>query len=359
MTTIGVNGRTFCVSEPGGAVQASIHQYRQLESRPELDVILFGHPSLRSLFPEATVVDAYYQSNSQVYGVIWEQTILPRLASQYNVDVLYCPNGNGPIRRIDVPVVVCVHDVNALKGYSSGIHQLYRSTVVPREANFADQIVTVSEFSKKEIVKHTSVESNKVNVIYNGIDQFYFGSESNQINLPDEYILFVGSMNPRKNIVGAIEGFKKFKKESNLTHKLVIIGPKNKAIFEKVDLEERSDIVLPGFVTKAELKYAYEQASVFLYPSFYEGFGLPPLEALACGTPVVASNKASLPEILNGYSKLVDPDNRNEICDALCELVSEPHSEKELAERQEYVKKFTWKRTGDRLADVISGVVDT
>lgn len=361
MTTVGVNGRTFSVDEPGGAVQASINQYRQLEAHPELDVVLFGSQKLRAQFPGATVINSYYRGRSQAYGVFWEQFILPRLVSKYDIDVLYCPNGNSPVSTIDVPVVLCIHDVNALHGLSSGVHQFYRSTVVPRAAMAADRIVTVSEFSKGEIAEYTGVCPEKIDVIYNGVDELFLSGDSEPIDLPEKYVLFVGSLNPRKNIRGVLNAFLKFTRKTETDHKLALIGPSNKDIFKDIDLglEDREDIILPGFVSEHELKYSYERASLFLYPSYYEGFGLPPLEAMACGTPVVASDRAALPEILNGHCTLVDPDDIDAICNAICEGIADPLSELELQEARRHVKRYTWTRTGERLGNAVLAAART
>ncbi|WP_336331177.1 glycosyltransferase family 4 protein [Haloarcula sp. CGMCC 1.2071] len=356
---VGVNARTFTVDEPGGAVQTSIKHTRGLIDRSDTDVILFGDSSINTLFPEDKVVSTAYPVSSQAYGLVWERAVLPALVHRSDIDVLYCPNGNAPMTRISCPVVMCIHDVNALKGWSSGIHQLYRRLAVPRGADVASTITTVSEFSKSEIVDNLDVPSSKVGVVYNGVDKTFFSSQSEQLNgLPEDYLLFVGSMNPRKNLKRVIKSYAAIKTQTDLPHKLVIIGPENKNIFKSVDIESRDDIIAPGFVTEGELKYAYENADVFVFPSLYEGFGLPPLEALACGTPVVASETTSLGEILQEGCIQVDPEDIQDITDAIVRILDDEQLADELAAQgQAYAREFTWENATGQLRDVLSKTV--
>jgi len=289
----------------------------------------------------------------------WERVILPTLADQSDIDVLYCPNGNAPVTQTSCPVVMCIHDVNALKGWSSGIHQLYRKTAVPRGAKIADTITTVSEFSKGEIVEHLDVPHSKVDVVYNGVDKAFFTTESESLDgLPENYLLFVGSMNPRKNLERVVKSYVAIKEQTNIPHELVIIGPKNKNIFKSVNLESRDDVVILGFVTEGELKYAYRNADVFVFPSLYEGFGLPPLEALACGTPVVASKTTSLGEILQEGCIQVDPEDVQDIIDTTTQILADQKLADELAtEGKEYARQFTWENATGQLRDVLSKTI--
>jgi glycosyltransferase involved in cell wall biosynthesis len=359
MIKVGVNARTFTVDEPGGAVQTSIKHTKGLIERDDTDVVLFGPPELESVFPDTTTINSGYPVSSQVYGLVWERVVLPVLADRTDIDVLYCPNGNAPATRTSCPVVMCVHDVNALKGWSSGIHQLYRKIAVPRGAKVADTITTVSEFSKSEIVEHLDVPRPKVDVVYNGVDTSFFANESESLDdLPERYLLFVGSMNPRKNLERVVKSYVAIKDQTDLPHELVIIGPENKSIFKSVDIEAQDDVVTPGFVTEGELKYAYENADVFVFPSLYEGFGLPPLEALACGTPVVASDTTALGEILQEGCIQVDPEDVQEISDAIRRILEDEQLADELATQgNAYAREFTWENATNQLRDVLSTTV--
>ncbi|MFU1781516.1 glycosyltransferase family 4 protein [Haloarcula japonica] len=356
MMKVGVNARTFTVDEPGGAVQTSIKHTRGLINRADTEIVLFGDGSLDPLFPEATIVSTGYPVSSQAYGLVWERVVLPTLADWSNIDVLYCPNGNAPVTRPSCPVVMCIHDVNALKGWSNGLHQLYRRLAVPRGAEVASTITTVSKFSKSEIIDNLDVSSSKVDVVYNGINGIFFSSNGEQISeLPTKYILFVGSMNPRKNIESVVKSYAKIKRQTDFPHELVIIGPENKNIFNSVDIENRDDILTPGFVTERELKYAYENADVFVFPSLYEGFGLPPLEALACGTPVVASETTSLGELLQEGCIQVDPNDVQDITNAIIRILEDEQLATNLANQGRlYSRNFTWGKATEQLWETLS-----
>ncbi|WP_148415061.1 glycosyltransferase family 1 protein [Haloferax sp. KTX1] len=343
---IGINARTFSVDEPGGAVQASIRLTRELINNPEHEVVLFGSHTLESDF-DVDIYSTRFHEN-QMFGLLWERTILPRLARKADVEVLYCPNGNGPLHELSIPVVMCIHDVNAQKGMSDGLHQLYRKLTVPVAARACDKVVTVSEFSKSEISSELGINQDDVTVIYNGVDDFYFEDSSSSFDLPDRYLLFVGSLNPRKNISGLLQSFNKIRDECDV--ELVLIGPSNKDIFKTLELDPVDGIHFCGYLDRREVKYAYENAEALVFPSFYEGFGLPPLEAFACGTPVVASNRGALPEILGDYAVFVDPDAISDISDGMMEVLdNEPPSDSILIE---WAKEFTWPSVADRLLSV-------
>lgn len=353
---VGVNARTFCVEEPDGAVQSARQLTLHLSKKSDIELVLYGSNHLASLFPAETVVHTSgFVLNSPFYGVLWERTILPVLARSDGLDVLLCPNGNAPFVPVGCPIVTYVHDVNARKGMSSNIHRIYRQAAVPLSVRNSERIITVSEFSKKEIVEQLSVKEADVSVVYNGVDEFYLqegGSEP--MDLPEQYVLYVGAMNPRKNVERLVRAFRMI--EDDVPHDLVLIGPQNKSEYQNMDIVLSSRVITPGFVPKEQLKYAYENADVFVYPSCYEGFGLPPLEAMACGTPVVASTSASLPEILGNLATLVDPLDTEAIAKAIHESANRRSTVEERCRLREHAADFTWERASEELWEVLSDV---
>jgi len=344
---IGVNARTFPVPEPGGSVQTAMQLTSELIENTSHEVILFGDKSLSNSFE--VPIQSRWANENQLWGILWERTILPRLVTQSNIDVLYCPNGNAPLRELDAPVIMCIHDVNAQKGMSAVQHQLYRRVTVPSASRVCDAIVTVSEFSKKEISEYLPVTESKISVIYNGVDEHYFSGNSKRIDLPERYCLFVGSLNPRKNIQGLVKGFQQAK--SNRDIELVFVGPRNKDIFDDIDIPHSKEITYCGYLDIAEVKYAYENAEMLVYPSFYEGFGLPPLESLACGTPVVASDRGALTEVLGGAARYVNPDSPTSIAEGIeATLTQETVDESQLKSQ---ARNFTWEKVATRLVQVL------
>lgn len=357
---IGVNARTFSTTEPGGAVQTAKRITSHLIKNPYTEVVLFGNKDISDSYPDIPVDDLFYPFSSQAYGLIWERSVLPYLADKHDVDILYCPNGNGPLHKTSFPVIICIHDVNAQKSMSSSIHQIYRKSTVPRAASAADGIITVSEFSKQEICSTLGVNSRKIKSVYNGINGVYLSNSSGtKVDLPKNYVLYVGALNPRKNIKRLIKTFKKVKEQEDLPHDLVLIGPGNNAIFQDVNVDETGDIKTPGYLTVQELKYAYTMADVFFYPSLYEGFGLPPLEAMACGTPVVASTSSSLPEILDDAAELADPYKIPSLATALSSVLNDPVYRNQLIKKgHKRAEQFKWERTTEETLMFFDSVIN-
>lgn len=355
---IGVNATRFTVAEPGGAVQVGIHTTNELLERQDVTVTVFGPKSALSPLETTEIIDSWNLSQSRPYSMAWERTVLPYIADQHGIDVLYTPHSNGPLFDTPYGNVICIHDMNDQRGFSNSFYQTYKRIVLPRTVDVADAIVTVSNFSKREICDLYEVPESKVHVVYNGIDPLFVDdSPGSQWDLPNEYILYIGAMNPRKNIQGVISAFCQLKSQSDLPHKLVLIGPKNKAVFKDLYVESTEDVILPGFVTKQELKFAYNAADVFVFPSFYEGFGIPPLEAMACGTPVIASNTSSFPEVLGDAALLVDPYDVNEIAKELHNVLSSSSLHNKLISKgKRQVKKYTWKSSVESLLEVFKKV---
>lgn len=349
---IGINGRTFSLNQPSGAVQSAIRITRELADSE--DVILFGHQSLAENFRSIPVDGSWYSTRSQIVGLGWERIVLPQLAEKHDVDVLFCPNGNAPLCEISVPTIVLIHDVNAQRGYSSWVHQLYRKLAVPPGVAAADGIVTVSEFSKGEIVSVFDVPSSKVHVVHIGLDSSYFESgNSTAIDVPNRYILFVGALNPRKNIHRLIVAWSLLLERTELPHELVLVGPENKTIFKSTNVPRSETIRTLGFLDRDELKYVYEHADALVFPSMYEGFGLPPLEAMACGTPVVASNVTAMPEILGDAAEFVDPLNVYSIAEGMQTVLTDDTYRTELAERgKQRARAYSWNDTCEHLRSV-------
>jgi glycosyltransferase involved in cell wall biosynthesis len=353
-----INGRVFSVEQPSGAGQAGVSLVRALQ-KTDISLTVYGHEDAKSRLNDVNVRDTCFPVNSQLYGLFWEQLILPKIINRSSSDVYFCPTMNAPIREIEVPTVVQIHDIFRYIGDVSRLDKLRQRIRLPRMLSHADAIVTVSEFSKSEIVKHLGVPSSKIDVIYNGVDPIFLdGSESEPVNLPDEYLLYVGGTNTRKNIPVLLQYYKILKGKHNIEHDLVMVGPDPK-LHHNYPIGEISseNIHITGYISKRELKFVYENADAFLFPSTYEGFGMAPLEAMACETPVVASNATSLPEVLNDSAILVSPRNEQEFCQATLELLHNRNIRKEMIQRgRERASEFTWGSVADSLVEVFQKV---
>lgn len=346
-----MNGRAFPVSQPGGSVQTAIRLTTELIEKTSHEVVLFGPDSLSNTFE--VPIRSNWADENQLWGTVWERTVLPQLVARSEIDVLYCPNSNAPLHDLNVPVVMCIHDISPQKGWSAKTHQLYRKLIIPQTVRASDAVVTVSEFSKEEIVQIMPVLASKVSVIYNGVDNHYFEGKSKAIDLPERYLLFVGSLNPRKNISGLIKGYQKIKSDRDI--QMVFIGPGNKFIFKDMNISSLEGVTHHGYLDAAEVKYAYENAEMLVYPSFYEGFGLPPLESFACGTPVVASNRGSLPEVLGDAAVYVNADTADSIADGIKEVLEQDSAN--VGRLRSQAKKFTWESAASRLTKNLESVI--
>ncbi|HIQ39262.1 MAG TPA: glycosyltransferase family 1 protein [Methanothermococcus okinawensis] len=230
--------------------------------------------------------------------------------------------------------------------------------LLPKTLRTADKIIADSYNTKKDIIKYFKIPEDKTKVIHLGVDEKYKPLSEEKINNIKEkycinypFILYVGTLEPRKNIPTLIKAYYKLKKQG-LPHKLVITGKKGwkyKSIFETIDkLNLRKDVIFTGYVPDEDLPALYNAADLFVYPSLYEGFGLPPLEAMACGTPVITSNTSSLPEVVGDAGIMVDPYDVDGLSKAMYEVLTNDGLREELRKKGlERAKLFSWKKCAE------------
>ncbi len=231
----------------------------------------------------------------------------------------------------------------------------------------ADKIITVSESSKNDIMDLYGITAKKIKVIYSGVSDRFKAISRNDGNLirvkekyqlPYKFILYLGTIEPRKNIKGIIRAYGQLRKDvagdeklkELLDYKLVIagsVGWLSVKIFSEIEKSEfRDNIKVINFVDDVDKEFVFNLASLFIYPSFFEGFGFPVLEAMSCGVPVVTSNSSSLPEIAGDAAILVDPDKPQEICDAMKDVLINGELRSKLIERGLVrSKEFSWQKT--------------
>lgn len=241
---------------------------------------------------------------------------------------------------------------------------------VAKSCDRADHIVTISEFSKKEIIKYMNVSPSKISVMPCGVDLTVYHNKytineinevKNRYSIVGDYVLYLGTLEPRKNILRLIEAYAKLKEECNIYPKLVIAGKKGwmyDEIFEKVKkLKVEVDIIFTGYVNKEDVPILFKGAKIFVFPSLYEGFGLPPLESMACGTPVIVSNKASMPEVVQDAGILIDPYSVNEIKEAMIILLKDSIvRNKYIIKGYERSKRYTWKASINKLIQIYKDI---
>jgi len=245
------------------------------------------------------------------------------------------------------------------------VRTLYRKMVNLLAARNADAIVTVSESSKQDIIRLLNVTASKINVIYPGLDRRFQPaqikeSETERLRkkygLPERFVLFVGQIQPRKNIGRLLEAFSLVRRKHQ-SLKLVIVGKQGwmyQQVFATIEnLGLKQAVVFTGYADDRDLPGIYRLAEVFAFPSLYEGFGFPILEAMGCGVPVITSDSSSLGEIAHGAAMLVDPKNVKEIEYTLDRCLSDPNLQKKLREQGlRRAARFTWTHCAEQTLSV-------
>ena len=294
---------------------------------------------------------------SDVYS-IREQFLYPFKVPR--CDVFWSPHFNTPIFPIAANRrVATIHDINHIANpqYFSFSKRLWARMLYENTVKKSEEIITVSEFSKSEIIRNFEISPNKINVIKSSVSQVFLEStiDVENISLPTKYILFVGNIKPHKNLITLLKAY--FNLENNIKneYKLVILGKKDgfitgdEEVFDFIKSNRLNDrIHFTGQIKDNLVPYIYKRASLFVFPSLYEGFGLPLLEALASGVPTLSSNKTSLPEVGGDAVIYFDPTNYLELRDMVHKLLNDENLRKKLiAKGYDQIKCFSWKKAAD------------
>ena len=236
-----------------------------------------------------------------------------------------------------------------------------------RSVKRSDHIITISEFSKKEIMELLNVPEEKISIVYsapvNSKDVGDVLQVREKFGIEGPYVLYVGTIEPRKNLSRLIRAFDKLKTEHNIPHKLVLAGGNgwnNEEIYETAkNAACKDDIVFTGYLTEKEKNTLYSDAEVFVFPSLYEGFGMPPLEAMGIGCPIVCANAASLPEVVGDAAQLVEPTDEDSIADGIWRVLSDKEYAAELVKRgYERAEVFTWDASAEKLLEICKAFSD-
>lgn len=307
--------------------------------------------------PNVTVKTYKVSKASSLGNLLWTTFIFPFVVLKEHADKALIPNFTLLLLKFR-PTIVIMHDLiefNVPDKFSPK-KMFYRTKIGdPITAKRADHIVTVSENSKKDIMKFLKVPEDKITVVYNGVDQKKFHSMDSEKAVeilkkrewPLDFILYAGTVDhPGKNAMGVIKAFEKLKNENRYSGSLILAGMPGSGYDIVEDYVKKSNwsknITFTGFVTDDELIALYSKCEVFCFLSLYEGFGIPPLEALACGADVVVSNSSSLPEVVGNVGITVDPMNLDAVADAVAKSVENSEiSHKE--DIKNHLKKYDWK----------------
>ncbi len=318
-----------------------------------------------------TPVRAPFPTPNEYTRAFWEQTVVPREVHRRKIDLYHSPNYILPL-ALRCPSVVTVHDVifRSQPGFHRWQSRLYLSFFTAWAVRRANRLIAVSHTTAQELARCYPEAADKTEVIYQGIDPIFqtrptpeqIRAFKREKGIEQPYILFVGTLEPRKNLERLLEAYRRLVEGWPLPHHLVICGavgwhtrPLQRVL---AHTSVRHRIRLTGYVPHEELPLWYAAADLFVYPSLFEGFGLPPLEAMACRTPVVTSATASLPEVVDDAAVLVPPTDTDAITEAMARVLSCP----ELADRlrdsgQRRVRQFAWQTTARRVKELYARVL--
>lgn len=300
----------------------------------------------------------------------WTHITLPLHLLHYPVDICHFPNFIAPI-LVNCKTIITIHDLNFLLFPKNFTLRTYiaLASQVRMSANKADAIMVDSESTKADVMRLLRVPEEKLTVVYPGIhsrfqritDVTVVNAVKHKYNLED-YILCVGSLAPQKNLNRLIRAFAKYKKQVNNNYKLAVVGGqawKYSSIFDEIrQLNIEESIVFTGYVPDEDLPLLYSGATAFIYPSLYEGFGFPVLEAMACGVPTITSNVSSLLEVGGNAVLFIDPHNEESITNAIKRLLEDQVLRQSLIQAgAEQVQKFSFQRMAKEALQVYEKVM--
>lgn len=300
----------------------------------------------------------------------WFEKKIPGILQGINADLFISPDGYLSLTT-DVKSIPVIHDISFMhnpKDFPFGIRNYYRY-FFPRFAKKAQRIVTVSEFSQSDISKNFNISPANIDVVFNGSKSVYKPLSSEEINQTKakhaegtDFFLFVGALSPRKNVANLLKAFDHFKQKTKSNFKLVIVGEKMfktkdiKASFNQ--MKYKDDVVFTGRLNPGELRKFYGSAYALTFVPYFEGFGIPIIEAMNCETAVITSNATSMPEVAGNAALLVDPFSVNSISEAMCEIASNPALRKSLIEKGKVQRqKFSWDKTAEKFWNAIEKVL--
>lgn len=377
---IGIEGQRLYRKKKHGMDMVALELIKELQKMDhENEYVIFIKPDEdNQIFQEAPNFK-FVELEGGSYPV-WEQKALPKAALQEGCDLLHCTSNTAPVYS-KIPLVVTLHDIIYLESISlfkkggswyQKIGNMYRRYVVPRVVKKADKIITVSEFEKNRIHDFFGFPENdkRLVAIYNGVSEHFKKIEDidelqrvkELYTLPDRFLFFLGNTDPKKNTIGVLKAFSDYMKRSGDKDLYLVIldyaeDELEKLLAEIGDKQLREQIILTGYVVNTDLPAVYNLCKVFLYPSLRESFGIPMLEAMRCGVPVITSNTSSMPEVSGSAAYIVDPFKPEEISKGIEILLSDVKlREKLMKEGIEQAERFSWRSMAKNVLELYKTV---
>jgi glycosyltransferase involved in cell wall biosynthesis len=303
-----------------------------------------------------------FRVDAAALGVQWQQLKLARVAREEG-DVLWGPHGTLPL-ALKTPAVVTVHDLTSIT--MPRRHRLKTvlsfNLFIRRSLEIASKVAVVSKATADEVIEHFGVAPERIAIVPNGVDPFFHPAAEGQASLPFDlrergYLLYVGTIEPRKGIGNLLDAWEQL---DDRRLKLVICGSlgwDTTPILKRIDTHpRREEIIVSGYLDRAQLRELYRRCALFVYPSFYEGFGLPPLEAMACGAAVVTSDGGAIPEIVGEAAEIVPAGDSDALVSRIRFLLADEARRAELVARGVLrAAEFTWERS----AKLMQGLLES
>ena len=373
---IGIEGQRLFRKKKHGMDMVALELIRNLQLiDSENEYVLFIKPDEDNLAIKETANFKIVEIATGFYP-FWEQIALPRAAQKAGCQILHCTSNTAPVFT-SIPLVVTLHDIiymessylKILQGSGTNYQKFgnaYRRMFVPWVIKKSRKIITVSNFEKNRIAQFFGIgNDNRLAAVYNGVSG-HFKSVTDQVelhrvkekyHLPGRYFFFLGNTDPKKNTKGVLKGFSDFLKQTGNDMHLVMLD------YDQYELEQLLDeigdtalinrIILTGYVVNTDLPAIYSQSEVFLYPSLRESFGIPMLEAMACGVPVITSNTSSMPEVAGDAALLIDPYKPEEITAAMVRVITDKKLQAEMISKGfAQAAKFSWKAMAQHVLEI-------
>ena len=334
---------------------------------PDLDLTAFTPAGSVADFSGIALEHSRLQTGRPAQRILWEQALLPLSVRRRSLDLLHGAVNVTPLFGL-CPTVVTIHDLSFMRYPQAfpAMQRTYLRSQVRRSARRARHVIAVSRATRDDIVALFGVPPQRIAVVYNGVDDVFKPAEPDLVEafrrereLPPRFVLHLGTLEPRKNLVRLVQAFAQARQRlpGSDDLKLVLAGGKGwdyDDIFAAVERERlQEQVIFPGYIADADLPWLYRAATVFAYPSLLEGFGLPVLEAMACGTPVITSSVSSLPEVAGDAALLIDPASVDALAGTLVRVLSDAALASEMrAKGLLQAGRFSWQRTASQTADV-------